>query len=128
MFGFQQNSAEDTEAGGILIGFRRDPHIEIVSLTTPLPKDQRSRRGFKRRDSGHQALARQHWRESNGLLDYVGEWHSHPEARPSPSWLDRNEWKKILKSRNVPMIFAIIGTGPDIWLGVGYDGEIKALS
>ncbi len=45
------------EAGGILIGSYRGPHIEIVDCTTPMLFDRRRRTLFDRRDPGHQLAA-----------------------------------------------------------------------
>src|SRR3984893_13190663 len=36
----------DGEAGGVLLGRYRGPHIEIMNCTTPLPEDLRTRFGF----------------------------------------------------------------------------------
>jgi hypothetical protein len=43
----------DREAGGVLLGRYRGPHIEIMSCTTPLPEDLRTRFGLVRQDKGH---------------------------------------------------------------------------
>ncbi|GMA77923.1 hypothetical protein GCM10025880_43400 [Methylorubrum aminovorans] len=41
------------EAGGILIGSYRGPHVVIDACTAPLPADCRLRNLFDRRDAGH---------------------------------------------------------------------------
>lgn len=119
MMKFQQVGSNDIEAGGILLGYRRGIHLQVTGLTTPQPGDARSRFSFKRRDERHQAIALERWRESGCTMDYLGEWHTHPEHAPTPSTIDSAEWEKILHQTNALMIFAIVGTSADWWLGVG---------
>jgi len=61
---FKQLAASDSEAGGVLIGYRRGESLHVVQLTTPMEKDIRTRFAFKRRDSRHQLITRQLWKES----------------------------------------------------------------
>lgn len=49
---FKQCDLGDMEAGGLLLGLRRGPHIEIIMVTTPLQSDIRTRTSFCRRDFG----------------------------------------------------------------------------
>ena len=99
-----------SEAGGILIGYRRPPHIQVVACTIPYRKDKRTRFEFIRRDPKHIAIARQHWRNSNGQAYYLGDWHTHPVKKPSPSFVDKYEWGKLNKSHIGPnLLFVIVG-------------------
>lgn len=115
---FRQIGPTDPEAGGILIGFRREKHLHIVEATSPQAGDKRSRVLFARGEKGHASRALKRWRETSMTADYLGEWHTHPEEQPEPSGIDRNEWGIILKRRKVPMVFLIAGT-QGLWLGVG---------
>jgi integrative and conjugative element protein (TIGR02256 family) len=76
------------EAGGILIGSYRGPHIEISDCTTPLSGDIRKPYLFDRRDPGHQAAALRAWRASGKTATFIGEWHTHPQDDPAPSGID----------------------------------------
>ena len=116
---FRQRRAHDSEAGGILLGYRRGAHLHVTDATRPQPHDKRSRFQFERRDAFHQAYALDRWRESRGALDHIGEWHSHPESSPMPSSLDRSEWRKICAARVDLMVFMILGDRTEDWLGVG---------
>ncbi|MFX6035587.1 hypothetical protein ABTE74_19600, partial [Acinetobacter baumannii] len=40
---YRQDSADKPEAGGILIGYRRDEHLHITYATEPSEEDIRSR-------------------------------------------------------------------------------------
>lgn len=113
-----------TEAGGIFIGAYRSRHIEIVSCTVPMANDTRRRFSFDRADHRHQAAALSAWRESGHTLTFVGEWHSHPEAVPSPSWVDRRTWTKVMKHQPAfPHFFMIQGWDSD-WCAVGWRGQL----
>jgi integrative and conjugative element protein (TIGR02256 family) len=101
----------DREAGGVLLGRYRGPHIEIMSCTTPLPEDLRTRFGFVRQDKGHQKAAIKEWLESGGSINFVREWHTHLERFPTPSWVDRRSWRKQMRKHNPdPMVFVIAGS------------------
>lgn len=98
------------EAGGILIGYRRPPHIQVVACTTPYKYDRRSRFGFVRRDQRHTQIAHKFWNKSNGKAYYLGEWHTHPVNKPAPSSIDCHEWRKLINSRlGTSLLFVIVG-------------------
>lgn len=119
-----QHQVSIPESGGILLGYRRGDHLHIVAATTPQPDDQRMRFRFFRRDPNHQKAAIRHWGKSGNTIDYIGEWHTHPEPNPTPSSLDISEWIKICCARKTIMVFLIAGWTGDLWLGVGRDQNI----
>lgn len=107
---YKQVGCITKEAGGILMGYRRGSHIEIVEATAPLPMDIRHRHSFERKDPGHQATCDARWESSNGTIRYLGEWHTHPTPRPTPSSIDCVEWAKLLKFFEEQLTFVIAGT------------------
>lgn len=123
---FRQLKANDPEAGGIFLGYRRGNYIHVVNATAPGPGDTRSRYAFIRHDPVHQAMATRGWLDSNGCLDYLGDWHTHPEPYPNPSSLDVREWRKLCRLHDEAMLFAILGTR-DWWFGVGRRGYISTI-
>jgi integrative and conjugative element protein (TIGR02256 family) len=121
---YRQVSAGMKEAGGLLIGYRRDPHIEVVDMTVPFPRDERRRTFFERRDPAHGKYLRKRWATSGKTLDYLGEWHTHPEQLPTPSYHDLYEWRLLLQSRRTPLLFLIVGiTGA--WMGYGTNASVR---
>lgn len=122
---YRQDAKEKSEAGGILLGFRRNSHLHITIATLPQQSDRRQRYSFKRSPLHHQQVALRQWRASQMTMDYLGEWHTHPESNPSPSSLDISEWKKIGKERASPMVFAILGWSGAIWLGLSCGDAIS---
>lgn len=107
----RQISQGDPEAGGLLIGTRRGRHIQISDITEPQASDARSRFLFLRNTAGHAEAATRLWRSSNQQMDYLGEWHTHPQRTPTPSRLDLDEWLRICSERDdaQPMVFLIAG-------------------
>ncbi|TDY21969.1 integrative and conjugative element protein (TIGR02256 family) [Paraburkholderia sp. BL6665CI2N2] len=122
---FRQAHSAATEAGGILLGYRRGAHLHVVDATFPQPGDRRSRFRFTRAKQSHQHIALQRWKETSGTVDYLGEWHTHPESMPSPSSLDTAEWRKIYEPRAVPMLFVILGWSSHVWVGVGCGSRLE---
>lgn len=117
---YKQLSIHDHEAGGTLIGVYRqnspsDPmDIEITDCSKPISPDRRTRFGFHRQGKHHRAKIFSAWRRSKCEETYIGEWHTHPEEKPSPSSMDIKDWERNLSGRTA--ILVIIGTTTD-WLG-----------
>jgi integrative and conjugative element protein (TIGR02256 family) len=108
---YAQVNCELPESGGILLGYVRGNHLDIVEATEPTKNDKRERFFFLRRKSGHQNIASQRWVESGGRVRYLGEWHTHPESIPNPSILDLQEWESSAKRRadKRPQVGLIVG-------------------
>jgi integrative and conjugative element protein (TIGR02256 family) len=101
-----------TEAGGVLLGKRRGKHIEVILASEPMPRDRREQFMFLREAEGHLDLAKAAWRAGGGAVDYVGEWHTHPQRLPVPSGIDRSEWRKLALGRapESPLVAVVVGT------------------
>ena len=71
----------------------------------------RKRCRFYRKDKGHIDFYNRIYNENNEIYAYVGEWHTHPEKYPTPSLIDKNNWKKIWnKKGNGDLFNVIVGT------------------
>jgi integrative and conjugative element protein (TIGR02256 family) len=115
------------EAGGILIGYRRPPHIHVTACTMPFDQDRRSRFGFLRCDPKHAQVARKYWKETAGHAYYLGDWHTHPVANPTPSFVDHKGWKKLMSSKlGTELLFVIVG-GSNWYVQLGAS-KLKILS
>ena|SRR5437870_3782001 len=122
MHRYAQNGPNRTEAGGVLLGRHLLDTDDIVvdKVTAPGVGDYRSRFRFFRARLPHQEMIDGLWRESGGTCTYLGEWHTHPEAVPRPSFLDRLEWwrKLLFDSFTAPLFFVIVGTEQTcVWEG-----------
>jgi integrative and conjugative element protein (TIGR02256 family) len=114
MRGYLQNSPRKTEAGGVLLGRHIADSLDIVvdDVTVPMRGDRRKRFLFLRAQASHQRVIDRVWRESGGTSAYLGEWHTHPEPVPTPSTVDRNNWRRKLKQDRFDgfVFFVILGT------------------
>jgi len=121
---YWQNKAGKPESGGILLGYRRGPHLHVTLATAPQSNDRRWRYMFERSARHHQEIALRQWTASDKKIDYLGEWHTHPQHYPSPSGTDFSEWRRICLQRQTPMVFVIMGWGGDLWVGLSKGQEI----
>lgn len=96
---YAQEGCDTREAGGILLGHVRGPHLEIIEATEPTFWDRRFRFLFERKTYHHHSIAKRRWLESGGTIRYVGEWHTHPEDYPRPSLTDIQEWQVLAAGR-----------------------------
>lgn len=123
-----QPSARYREAGGILVGSYRGIHLRVTDCTTPLPSDQRSHNHFDRVDKGHQHFALERWKASRRVLTFVGEWHTHPEAHPTPSSIDHRTWTRVAASNRAGPTIFLIGGYDGWWAGLGDAKRISAMT
>lgn len=99
------------------MGYRRGEHIHVMRATVPGSLDERRRHSFTRKDPLHQTAATREWSQSNQMMDWVGEWHSHLEPHPSPSPTDLSTWARQVKRQRRRMTYMIVGTSV-IWVGL----------
>ncbi len=128
---FKQTSFDSRESGGLLIG-RTDINgkTRIFELTEPMANDIRSKITFRRKDTKHLKILSE---MNNKCLYYKGNWHTHPQASPSPSCIDTISWKRaIIKTKpgeSDYIYFVIVGTDNiKVWCGdmkTHYIGEME---
>ena len=117
-----QRADDAPEAGGVLLGRRIAGTHDVVvdSATEPMAADRRSRFRFRRHRRGHQLAIDRAWRESGGRSGWLGEWHTHPELDPTPSVVDRADWRRklVVDRYDESLFFLIAGTGQlRVWEG-----------
>ena len=110
--------ASDKETGGVLIGYYNPNHnMAFVTEVTPAPPD--SKRGASWFDRGVKGLTRKlqsSWNKKGSF--YLGEWHYHPGAAPSPSSTDSTQMAEIACSHLYACpepVLLIIGGTPGTW-------------
>ena len=129
---FEQHAPDALEAGGYLLGryLRGGFDLVVDQVTVPFPGDERSRYGFSLLDAGHQRALEAAWKASGGTCCYLGHWHTHAEAYPTPSAIDLNDWHRRLRdpAETLPdeaRFFVIVGTREiRVWEGNGRTGAI----
>ncbi len=126
----RQNDTIKPEACGIIIGYSDmdNMRVWICDISEPGEKDIRKRTYFKIRDAIHLMLLKKHYTQTNGQLNFIGTWHSHPEDSPIPSYDDKDGWdKNIAVNPSLPVfVFAIIGTKTD-FIGIKHNGQYTQL-
>lgn len=106
-----QQGEKAREAGGIMLGYVRGEHLEVVEVTEPTILDRRFKFFFERMPYLHKRRAAKRWQESGGLIRYIGEWHTHPQDIPIPSHVDLKEWQILAADRydGRPLLAVIVG-------------------
>lgn len=103
-----------TESGGIIAGQLNPAENQVIAtdITEPCMKDKRTAFSFKRSESGHQEIMDRLWESSNNKKTYLGEWHTHNQKSPCPSYIDIRNWIRISRRRQNSrwLFFIIIGT------------------
>lgn len=111
---FRQRSWWQAEAGGVLLGryLLDSENIVVDELSTPQKTDRRSRFSFFR-SRKHEVIARSRWADETSTIAYLGLWHTHPEADPVPSSVDRRDWARAISNDTFEgecLFFPIVGT------------------
>lgn len=112
---YRQIEKSSKEAAGILIGERRGQHLVICDLSEPGPGDLRQRYLVDRRGAHHQKKVDDAFSQSMGTHQYLGEWHTHPEDHPTPSFQDKKSWRDNIDA-TIPIIVLIVGR-KSFWIG-----------
>jgi integrative and conjugative element protein (TIGR02256 family) len=113
MNNYKQTGMFSREAGGQLFAKIGDKEISIVHATTPGLFDLRSRFGFRPNRKTAQLEIDKHYKQG---LHFVGEWHTHPEAHPTPSGSDLESMLEMVTISVHALsgyIMLIVGTAED---------------
>lgn len=111
--GYKQTNTKDDERFGVIIGSRSETLNEynIEMVTAPFPKDESTRHSFLLKDENHQSAVNRAFEDTVGTSAYLGTWHTHPELIPTPSTIDKKDWKSCtIRNRDRQLFFVIVGT------------------
>lgn len=111
---YVQRGGRSLEAGGVLLGriLIGTNDVVVDEVTVPGPHDRRSRFGFVRAERPAQEAVNLAWTRSAGELNYLGEWHTHPEDDPTPSRHDYSDWQRLVATQRYEqesLFFVIVG-------------------
>ena len=86
----QRTDNSEDETGGLLFGQRDDACgvIWISDASGPPPDSVSSPEGFVCGVEGVDDLNKEKSERTNGVVEYLGMWHTHPEGRANPSAID----------------------------------------
>lgn len=104
----QGNTLAPFETGGVLLGWR-DGHDRIVTrVTGPGPAAMHGRFALIPDHGWQVEQIHSAFRETNGDLDYLGDWHTHPDGKASMSRQDDRTLLRIgLRAREPLMVIAV---------------------
>lgn len=108
------------ETGGVLVGAfdleRRIVYVADVILSPPDSREQPAL--YIRGCEGLAAQLEEIGHKTGGMLEYVGEWHSHPDGfSTNPSEDDRRVLDRLaehMQKEGLPPVMAIVGEGANI--------------
>jgi integrative and conjugative element protein (TIGR02256 family) len=98
------------ETGGVLAGYRNTCSWVISHPMAPSPQNRSGHRWLKRHRIDAQRFIDTVFDESNGTVNYLGEWHTHPVSCPSTSPEDRQMLRDLLRTSvlEIPFLIGII--------------------
>lgn len=109
-----------TESGGVLMGERLGPDSwRIDHVIGPGPGARHDRYRFAPDPTWQHERIAERFQATEGRSTYLGDWHSHPEARHGRlSYIDRGAARTILRSPDSQcdrLLMAIVWGRPDDW-------------
>lgn len=112
------------ETGGIVLGYidQKIKSIYIVDVLPAPPDSDSDQTGFTRGVEGLKAALEEVARRTANIVNYVGEWHSHPSFTSAyPSGLDRaliESLANTLALEGQPALMIIVGRAGEIAVSV----------
>jgi integrative and conjugative element protein (TIGR02256 family) len=88
------------EFGGVFVGYKTDENYIITNIL--IPDQYKNGKTIFVRHPGtlNERLVEIH-NKTNGEIQYLGEWHSHPDGPTNPSMTDINAMKEISRDKNI---------------------------
>lgn len=84
------------EVGGILLGRFAGGIIYEVTEMSCISSLHSTRIHYQRDVKKAQSIINKRWRETNGEINYLGEWHTHPNMFATPSVTDMESLSAIV--------------------------------
>lgn len=88
------------ETGGALLGWRDGADVAIACVLGPGPGAKHRLRSFEPDGPWQVAQGRQIYTATNQMVAYLGDWHTHPFGRPTPSRQDETAARQIATDAN----------------------------
>ncbi|WP_414053787.1 Mov34/MPN/PAD-1 family protein [Macrococcus equi] len=117
------------ENGGILLGVINNKSKNVyIQDFHKINIEIKNRKYFIRNTEKAQKIIDEAWRASEGYVNYIGEWHTHPEMSALPSRVDCKtliDLTREKKSKLFPFtIMIIIGENNNLTLSVSNEKEV----
>lgn len=111
------------ETGGMLLGYIKEKNYYVLDLVEAGPNAVHKVNYFLPDGNYQQPILERKFKKSNGLITFLGDWHSHPNEDSYLSRLDMETLKNISEDKGAQIdrpIFIIIGTSPIKVRGFNY--------
>lgn len=112
------------ENGGILLGWRSDEDRIIVGLRGPGPRALYGRHCFLPDHAWQVTEIHRAFDESGGDLNYLGDWHSHPDGVADMSGLDSATLLRMTRRVKEPLMLIVAGNRAD-WSAQCWKGHLE---
>lgn len=98
------------EVGGILLGRFIEGSVYEVTEIACINSECSTRIHYRRDVKKAQSIINKRWRETLGEINYLGEWHTHPDMCPTPSATDLKSLSAIMKrvGHVLPVVMLLI--------------------
>lgn len=107
------------ETGGMLLGYIADNNdVVVTAIIGPGPAAKGSRYAFEPDAEYQQVELEAHFRATEGIESYLGDWHTHPHGSSLPSRTDKRTLAHIAlttSSRITHPVMAIAGNAAGDW-------------
>jgi integrative and conjugative element protein (TIGR02256 family) len=113
------------ENGGIILGWRSGEDRIIADLRGPGPHALHGRHCFVPDHDWQVAEIHRAFEASDGELDYLGDWHSHPDSVAEMSDLDSQTLLRITRRVTGPLMLIVAGSGTE-WSARCWKGQLVA--
>lgn len=108
------------ETGGVFMGYRaKNDDVVVTHLIAAGPNASHKRTGLYPDQDYQLKQIADIYSDSKGTITYLGDWHTHPNSKPTPSFKDKRTLTKIAltpESKNLRPIMVILGTKPQGWI------------
>lgn len=114
------------ETGGVLLGWRSKQDCVVVDVCGPGPRALHGRHRFLPDHKWQVSQIQRIFLESNGDIDYLGDWHTHPDGVAEMSNLDNKTLRHISNKVHKPIMLIAAGGPAELdWLIAAWNGHIQ---
>jgi integrative and conjugative element protein (TIGR02256 family) len=111
------------ETGGVLLGWRSGSDRVVIDLRGPGPHALHGRHRFLPDHAWQVGEIHRAFRDTSGDVDYIGDWHSHPDGVAAMSNEDASTLRHIARRVTDPLMLILAGgTGGGDWSAVCWKG------
>lgn len=98
-----QQHGDFPERGGLLLGeiYAEATTLYVSVASVPGPEDRSARFSWNRDQGRANRIIRAEWERSGGLVNYLGEWHTHPQDVPRASCVDMATMFRLVRRKTL---------------------------